>query len=204
MNWQERAEKAEAELVRLGKQKPVGEVYGSESGPFVILQYNAVMSGTLKVGDKVYVAPVPAVANMRDAYEGAREDLLDWKRRALEAEAELAKLREQEPVKYERFNPVFDCWEGCDEATARRTLEWRELYTAPVPAVADMRDAYEGAREDLLDWKRRALEAERKLDHVLNDTQGAVKFGEPVPAVAAPAVPVSIDAAADRLLEGGE
>jgi hypothetical protein len=34
---------------------------------------------------------------------------------------------------------------------------------APQAQPNDYRDAYEGAREDLLDWKRRALEAEAKL-----------------------------------------
>jgi hypothetical protein len=32
--------------------------------------------------------------NMRDAYEGAREDLLTWKKRALKAEAALWKLKQ--------------------------------------------------------------------------------------------------------------
>lgn len=47
-------------------------------------------------------------------------------------------------------------------AGTKITPEWELLYTAP-PASSYYRDAYEGAREDLLDWKRRALEAEAKL-----------------------------------------
>lgn len=40
----------------------------------------------------------------------------------------------------------------------------RAILAAEVPN--DWRDAYEGAREDLLDWKRRALDAEAKLRKV--------------------------------------
>ena len=52
-------------------------------------------------------------------------------------------------------------------------------------------DAYQGAREDLAFWKRRALEAERKvieqdriiekLGNALNDENGPTFMGEPVP-----------------------
>ena len=48
-------------------------------------------------------------------------------------------------------------------------------------------DAYQGAREDLAIWKRRALEAETKvreqdqiIDHLTLEAQGEVRFGEPV------------------------
>lgn len=44
----------------------------------------------------------------------------------------------------------------------------------------DMRDAYEGAREDLLDWKRRALTAEAKVTHLLDECNGPTFMGEPV------------------------
>ncbi len=50
-------------------------------------------------------------------------------------------------------------------------------------------DAYQGAREDLASWKRRALEAEAKvreqdgiidrLGDALNDENGPCRFGEP-------------------------
>jgi hypothetical protein len=46
------------------------------------------------------------------------------------------------------------------------------------------RDPYEGAREDLLDWKRRALEAEEVNRHfvrALNDDNGPTFMGEPAP-----------------------
>lgn len=47
----------------------------------------------------------------------------------------------------------------------------------------DMKDAYVGAREDLLDWKRRALDAEHKLKIALeavNEMQGPTFMGEAV------------------------
>ncbi len=56
-------------------------------------------------------------------------------------------------------------------------------------AAAPSRDAYEGCREDLLDWKRRALEAEetcRQLTRALaEEVNGPTFMGEPV-LVAAP------------------
>jgi hypothetical protein len=51
-----------------------------------------------------------------------------------------------------------------NEARAAMISALRELEdAAPQAQPNDFRDAYEGAREDLLDWKRRALEAEAKL-----------------------------------------
>ncbi|WP_227367023.1 DUF551 domain-containing protein [Klebsiella pneumoniae] len=57
-------------------------------------------------------------------------------------------------------------------------------------------DAYQGAREDLAIWKRRALEAEegvRRLeqinDHLVKEAQGESRMGEPVIAQPAPVVP---------------
>lgn len=50
-------------------------------------------------------------------------------------------------------------------------------------ARAGMKDAYVGAREDLLDWKRRALDAEHKLIIALeavNEAQGPTFMGEAV------------------------
>ncbi len=44
------------------------------------------------LGVIAHPAPEPAEAGLRDAYEGAREDLLDWKGRAQRAEAELRRL----------------------------------------------------------------------------------------------------------------
>ncbi|WP_157765429.1 DUF551 domain-containing protein [Serratia sp. BW106] len=53
--------------------------------------------------------------------------------------------------------------------------------------VAEYGDAYQGAREDLSIWKRRALEAEGKVrhlervnDHLVKEAQGEHRMGEPV------------------------
>jgi len=63
---------------------------------------------------------------------------------------------------------------------------WRERYQRPF----DYADAYQGAREDLAIWKRRALEAERRVrkqDQIidrmsddLNAISGPTFMGEPV------------------------
>ena len=62
---------------------------------------------------------------------------------------------------------------------------------APHPSAEDAsRDAYEGCREDLLDWKRRALKAEREarnLAKALADTvNGPTFMGEPAAPQAEP------------------
>lgn len=73
------------------------------------------------------------------------------------------------------------------------------LHTAPPAPVADSEygDAYQGAREDLSIWKRRALEAEgevRRLgeinDYLVKQAQGESRMGEPLIRETAPvAVP---------------
>ena len=65
----------------------------------------------------------------------------------------------------------------------------RVLYTAPpAPVVSgEYGDAYQGAREDLAIWKRRALEAEKEVqrlsdinDYLVKEEQGETRMGEPV------------------------
>lgn len=73
------------------------------------------------------------------------------------------------------------------------------LYAAPVSEVkaqGEYGEAYQGAREDLAIWKRRALEAEEKvlqqeqiIDHLTSEAQGESRFGEPVVTPDAPCVP---------------
>ncbi|HCR0892145.1 TPA: DUF551 domain-containing protein [Enterobacter hormaechei] len=77
------------------------------------------------------------------------------------------------------------------------------LYTAPpAPVVSgEYGDAYQGAREDLAIWKRRALEAEKEVqrlsdinDYLVKEAQGEARMGEPVirePLYAAPLAPAS-------------
>lgn len=54
------------------------------------------------------------------------------------------------------------------------------------PSAGEFGDAYQGAREDLAIWKRRALEAEAKvrekdqiIDHLTLEAQGETRLGEP-------------------------
>ena len=87
--------------------------------------------------------------------------------------------------------------DGCTSATAEEVLPWSMLANREAQPVAEYGDAYQGAREDLSIWKRRALEAEGKVrhlervnDHLVKEAQGEHRMGEPVfTALPAPAVP---------------
>lgn len=71
-------------------------------------------------------------------------------------------------------------------------------HAQPVPVVnGEYGDAYQGAREDLAIWKRRALEAEESVrrleqinDHLVKEAQGESRMGEPVIAQPVPVVPM--------------
>ncbi|MNQ90150.1 hypothetical protein D3C85_1054800 [compost metagenome] len=59
------------------------------------------------------------------------------------------------------------------------------------PQQGEYGDAYQGAREDLAIWKRRALEAEEAIrqkdqiiDHLVLEAQGEMRMGEPFIATA--------------------
>ena len=109
--------------------------------------------------------------------------------------AELAALKAQDPV----------AWAGAIECGVPLLMvepqNWKAtpLYAAPVSeskAQGEYGEAYQGAREDLAIWKRRALEAEEKvlqqeqiIDHLTSEAQGESRFGEPVVTPDAPCVP---------------
>lgn len=88
---------------------------------------------------------------------------------------------------------------GNDTSTIDRALPvGTQLYrhAQPAPVVnGEYGDAYQGAREDLAIWKRRALEAEESVrrleqinDHLVKEAQGESRMGEPVIAQPAPVV----------------
>ena len=60
MNWQERAEKAEAELARLREQNPV--TYVTDFNGYAINGKHTEIADALPTGMDLYAAPVPAVA----------------------------------------------------------------------------------------------------------------------------------------------
>ncbi|MDS7846589.1 hypothetical protein [Klebsiella michiganensis] len=74
-----------------------------------------------------------------------------------------------------------------------------KLYRHAQPATVvsgEYGDAYQGAREDLAIWKRRALEAEKEVqrlsdinDYLVKQEQGEARMGEPVIRESAPVVP---------------
>ena len=62
MNWQERAENAEAELARLAKQEPVVQIDSGYTGGCVTGYLRKGVDAYTVVGKQLYAAPVPAVA----------------------------------------------------------------------------------------------------------------------------------------------
>ncbi|HIF6771860.1 TPA: hypothetical protein ACX37U_000614 [Serratia marcescens] len=91
-----------------------------------------------------------------------------------------------------------------DTASSQRLNEsanaFDELAATREAQPVEYGDAYQGAREDLSIWKRRALEAEDKMrhlekinDHLVKEAQGEHRMGEPIlTAPPAPAVPEEI------------
>lgn len=93
-----------------------------------------------------------------------------------------------------------------------------EAHCAPAAPVADMSDAYVGAREDLAIWKRRAFEAEGKVEQLADarklvahasefammqldedwHARAAALLALPAPAVSASAPPAHIDGATHK------
>lgn len=102
-----------------------------------------------------------------------------WREKAVEAKWESVSIAQDMLQNADAF----------DELAANREAQ-------PVPG-GEYGDAYQGAREDLVIWKRRALEAEDKVrhlervnDHLVKEAQGEHRIGEPVfTAPPAPAVP---------------
>lgn len=78
----------------------------------------------------------------------------------------------------------------CRQCAGEGTFEAALRHSAPIEQTApqsEFGDAYQGAREDLAIWKRRALEAEQKvrqqeqiIDHLILEAQGETRMGEPV------------------------
>lgn len=81
--------------------------------------------------------------------------------------------------------------------------EWDTLFCDALRALK-FGDAYQGAREDLAIWKRRALEAEGEVkrlseinDYLVKSAQGETRFGEPL----IQEVPVAVPECFQRLLK---
>ena len=125
--------------------------------------------------------------------------------------AELAAIKAQEPdcdrSACGDFSPG-----PCDnpDCSARRD---RTVVAPAAKAQGEYGDAYQGAREDLAIWKRRALEAEKalqeeriiteRLGNALNEENGPTFMGEPVfPAKAQGVVMQSTDGGRNPRYEG--
>ncbi|MCN1990854.1 hypothetical protein MLN09_21930 [Escherichia coli] len=122
-----------------------------------------------------------------------------------------------EPVAY--ADPqAFDNFKSNGGKNAACTKEWMwrdpsdgliPLYTAqPAPVVSgEYGDAYQGAREDLAIWKRRALEAEKEVqrlsdinDCLVKEAQGEARMGEPLIHETGPVVPNELLSAMEEVL----
>ncbi|HFZ1674455.1 TPA: DUF551 domain-containing protein [Klebsiella pneumoniae] len=99
------------------------------------------------------------------------------------------------PESKEEFNLQSERW---IQRLIDRVIRYADEFKAqPAPVVnGEYGDAYQGAREDLAIWKRRALEAEESVrrleqinDHLVKEAQGESRMGEPVIAQPAPVVP---------------
>lgn len=122
-------------------------------------------------------APAPVqVENYRDAYEGAREDLLDWKRRALRAEATLRTLG----------------YTGIDASQPPAPGE-AELPPLPEPAIYDRgRFGVCYSADQMLDYARAAIAAlaqqrvdlEQFREPVMFWRETYVRLGMPVSKIA--------------------
>lgn len=113
--------------------------------------------------------------------------------------AQPAQVVEREPIAWLNdaylARGVVDGEAGSEDAGPGYIPVYRHAQPAPV-VNGEYGDAYQGAREDLAIWKRRALEAEesvRKLeqinDHLVKEAQGESRMGEPVIAQPVPVVP---------------
>lgn len=171
-------------------------------------QLIACLEGEIAKRDEELAACRVAVENcdlFRARIAEIEADRDSHQRCAIQAMAELAAIKAQDtvgevvgwyrldrPYEMTPYPSVCATWHRLGAPVA-------PLYAAPVSeakAQGEYGDAYQGAREDLAIWKRRALEAEEKvlqqeqiIDHLTSEAQGESRFGEPVVTPDAPCVP---------------
>lgn len=113
--------------------------------------------------------------------------------------AQPAQVVEREPIAWLNdaylARGVVDGEAGSEDAGPGYIPVYRHAQPAPV-VNGEYGNAYQGAREDLAIWKRRALEAEESVrrleqinDHLVKEAQGESRMGEPVIARPVPVVP---------------
>jgi hypothetical protein len=81
------------------------------------------------------------------------------------------------------WSTIKDIYRKAVEVCAAPIQPFQAAPVAAQPAPNTYHDAYRGARDDMQEWKKRALEAEescRKLTRALNDENGPTHMGEPV------------------------
>ncbi|EFL9592735.1 DUF551 domain-containing protein [Escherichia coli] len=151
-----------------------------------------------KLFRKITNSEIDADGNAHVVLSPADSLLINNARIALASlEAEPVCVIDQSNLDYLKSGSDADVWPA-----SRTEMGDVLLYRAapPAPVVSgEYGDAYQGAREDLAIWKRRALEAEKEVqrlsdinDYLVKEAQGETRMGEPV--IREPA-PVSVPAA---------
>lgn len=151
-----------------------------------------------KLFRKITNSEIDAEGNAHVVLSPADSLLINNARIALASlEAEPVCVIDQSNLDYLKSGSDADVWPA-----SRTEMGDVLLYRAapPAPVVSgEYGDAYQGAREDLAIWKRRALEAEKEVqrlsdinDYLVKEAQGETRMGEPV--IREPA-PVSVPAA---------
>lgn len=151
-----------------------------------------------KLFRKVTNSEIDAEGNAHVVLSPADSLLINNARIALASlEAEPVCVIDQSNLDYLKSGSDADVWPA-SRAEMGDVLLYRAAPPAPVVS-GEYGDAYQGAREDLAIWKRRALEAEKEVqrlsdinDYLVKEAQGETRMGEPV--IREPA-PVSVPAA---------
>lgn len=148
--------------------------------------------------DSAYVPPDEAELQRREL-EGLRERLFG----ALQADEFLAEALREVDHAYDISRGM--CSKLLDVAAANYedAKKWRAAQQAAPHCVDgacsecspkhDLSDAYQGAREDVAIWKRRALEAEEINRRFVADINGQTFMGEPAPGSVKVRVGIKVD-----------
>ena len=203
--WNRRADATpQASAVAGEAQAPWGEIREDANGDLAIFtpNHNAKLAtfspgaaGEFVAGDVLYAAPQASAtdfAKLQSAYVAASD-------RIGELLAEKQASAENAPVAGEahQLAEALRDWHGKGDGVTTTVPDelvqalYGFLHAASQASRPDFADAYEGAREDLAIWKRRALEAERdlraeretssRLVAELNAQNGPTHMGEPAP-----------------------
>ena len=171
--WREKAIAADDELAALKAQEPVLPCELDLESSFSCAEKEASLHAGVR--DTFYFALIECLQKNKLYRAPAQKELSV-------VMPERKKAHNCEGIEFWKANGWNDCLD-----------ELASIYAAPVSeakAQGEYGDAYQGAREDLTIWKRRALEAEKalqeeriiteRLGNALNEENGPTFMGEPV------------------------